>query len=217
MTTKFNPDEFIAGIQTAETTVTVFMRADISGKLQALEKDLALFPEDENGEADLTAGAEKAELLAKRDEYEQILRESARELTLRAVDNDEVDRLTKEARKAASEKADQAAKDAAGYAREECRRAEVGDPKEIKEVVRRAASQASNAVLNSESGYYVLAAAIVDDEGQPIFTPDQAREAFEKLGAPQMATVQDAFYDLTSTDPASFVPKYKKPGRTDEA
>lgn len=217
MTTKFNPDEFIAGIQTAETTVTVFMRADIAGKLQAVENDLALFPDDENGEASLTEGAEKAKLQAKRDEYEQILRESARELTLRAVDNDEVDRLTKASRKAASEKADQAAKDAAAYAREECRRAEIGDPKEIKEIVRRMASQASNAVLNSEAGYYVLAAAIVDDDGQAIFAPDQAREAFEKLGAPQMATVQNAFYDLTSTDPASFVPKYRKPGHTDEA
>ena len=34
--TKFNPDEFLAGIRTAETTVTIFPRADIAGKLLAV-------------------------------------------------------------------------------------------------------------------------------------------------------------------------------------
>lgn len=215
---KFNPDELIAGIQTAETTVTIFTRADVAGKLRVVEEDLALFPEDENGEQTLTEGAEKAELLEKREEYEAILRESAIELTLRAVESDEVDRLTKEARKAASDKADAAAKDAAGYAREACRRAEVGDKNEIRDAVRQAASQASEAVLNEEVGYFVLAAAIVDeDDRSQIFTPDQVRALAEKIGGAQLRTVQNAFYDLNSTDPLTLVPKYKKPGPSDEA
>lgn len=214
---KFNPDEFLAGIRTAETTVTIFPRADIAGKLMALEADLALFPEDPEGEMSLTDGGERAELEAKKEEYESILRESAVEFTLRAVDDDRVDELTKIARKACTEEADAAAKEAAGYAREECRRAEVGDKNEIRDAVRRAASSASSAVTTREIGYHVLAEAIVDDEtGAPYFTVPQVRVFADKIGAKQLQNLREAFYDMTSNDPASFVPKSRKPGVTVE-
>lgn len=215
--TKFNPDEFLAGIRTAETTVTIFPRADIAGKLLAVEADLEMFPAEEEEEATLDAGSEKAELIAKRDEYQDILRESAQEFTLRAVDDDRVDELTKIARKSCQEEADQAAKDAAGYAREECRRAEVGDKNEIRDAVRRAASSASNAVVNRAVGYYVLAEAIVDEEtGAPVFTVEQVKQFAGKIGARQLQNLREAFYDMSSSDPGDFVPKSKKPGATEE-
>lgn len=215
--TKFNPDEFLAGIRTAETTVTVFPRADIAGKLLAVEADLEMFPDEEEEEATLDAGSEKAELIAKRDEYQDILRESAQEFTLRAVDDDRVDELTKIARKSCQEEADQAAKDAAGYAREECRRAEVGDKNEIRDAVRRAASSASNAVVNRAVGYHVLAEAIVDEEtGAPVFTVEQVKQFAGKIGARQLQNLREAFYDMSSSDPGDFVPKSKKPGATEE-
>lgn len=215
--TKFNPDEFLAGIRTAETTVTIFPRADIAGKLLAVEADLEMFPAEEEEEATLDAGSEKAELIAKRDEYQDILRESAQEFTLRAVDDDRVDELTKIARKSCQEEADQAAKDAAGYAREECRRAEVGDKNEIRDAVRRAASSASNAVVNRAVGYHVLAEAIVDEEtGAPVFTVEQVKQFAGKIGARQLQNLREAFYDMSSSDPGDFVPKSKKPGATEE-
>ena len=215
--TKFNPDEFLAGIRTAETTVTIFPRADIAGKLLAVEADLEMFPAEEEEEATLDAGSEKAELIAKRDEYQDILRESAQEFTLRAVDDDRVDELTKIARRSCQEEADQAAKDAAGYAREECRRAEVGDKNEIRDAVRRAASSASNAVVNRAVGYHVLAEAIVDEEtGAPVFTVEQIKEFAGKIGARQLQNLREAFYDMSSSDPGDFVPKSKKPGATEE-
>lgn len=215
--TKFNPDEFLAGIRTAETTVTIFPRADIAGKLLAVEADLETFPAEEEEEATLDAGSEKAELIAKRDEYQDILRESAQEFTLRAVDDDRVDELTKIARKSCQEEADQASKDAAGYAREECRRAEVGDKNEIRDAVRRAASSASNAVVNRAVGYHVLAEAIVDEEtGAPVFTVEQVKQFAGKIGARQLQNLREAFYDMSSSDPGDFVPKSKKPGATEE-
>ena len=206
--TKFNPDEFLAGIRTAETTVTIFPRADIAGKLLAVEADLEMFPDEEEEEATLDAGSEKAELIAKRDEYQDILRESAQEFTLRAVDDDRVDELTKIARKSCQEEADQAAKDAAGYAREECRRAEVGDKNEIRDAVRRAASSASNAVVNRAVGYHVLAEAIVDEEtGAPVFTVEQVKQFAGKIGARQLQNLREAFYDMSSSDPGGVGPK----------
>ena len=215
--TKFNPDEFLANIRPAETTVTIFPRADIAGKLLAVEADLELFPVEDDEEATLESGSEKAELLAKRDEYQDILRESAQELTIRVVTDDRANELTKIARKACTEEADAAAKEAAGYAREECRRAEVGDKNEIRDAVRRAASTASNAVVNQETGYHIMAEAIVDeDTGAPIFTVEQVRSFAEKIGAKQMQNIREAFYDLTASDPGSFVPKSKKPGATEE-
>lgn len=209
----FNPDDFIAGIRTAQTKVTIFQRADLAGELIAIEEDLAAFDNsDGDGERDLTAGAEKAELIEKRDQLQAELEESAVDFTVQALEQDEVERITKEARKSASELADQAAKDAASYARDECRRAEVGDGKEIKEAVKRAASNASNAVLAREAGLHVLSHAIVTDTGERAFTPEQMRIMSEKLGQPQMNKLYGAFYDLTSTDPGSFVPKSQKPG-----
>lgn len=209
----FNPDDFIAGIRTAQTKVTIFQRADLAGELIAIEEDLAAFDSsDTDGERDLTAGAEKAELIEKRDQLQAELEESAVDFTVQALEQDEVERITKEARKSASELADQAAKDAASYARDECRRAEVGDGKEIKEAVKRAASNASNAVLAREAGLHVLSHAIVTDTGERAFTPEQMRIMSEKLGQPQMNKLYGAFYDLTSTDPGSFVPKSQKPG-----
>lgn len=212
----FNPDEFIAGIQTAETTVTVFKRADLAGKLLAVEADIGMFPENEQKEVSLSDGGELAELIAQRDEYREQLKESAVDFTIRAVDDDERDRLAKEARKAAAEQADAAAKDAAAVAREECRRSEIGDKNEMREAVRRATSSASNAVVQREIGYYIMAAAIVGEDGAPMFTPEQMRTVAEKLGARQVQNIQDAFYDLTSVDPASFVPKSQQPGPTEE-
>ncbi len=211
MTTQFDPDAFIAGIRTAQTKVTIFQRADLAGELQAVEADLALFTDD-GEEQDLTAGAEKAELLEKQAELQAELENSAVEFIVRAIDPEEVEELAKAARKACAEKADQAAKEAAGYAREECRRAEIGDKNDIREAVRRAASNASSAIIQDETGHYVLSAAIVNEDGAQVFTPDQMRKVSNKIGEPQVKNLRDAFYDLTSTDPGSFVPKSLKPG-----
>lgn len=214
--TDFNPDEFIAGIRTAQTKVTIFKRADLAGELIAVEEDLAAFGEDENGgEQDLTAGAEKAELLEKQERLLAELEDSAVEFTVQALDSDAIDAIAKEARRECRERADQAAKDAAAYAREECRRAEVTDGKEVKDAVRRAASQASNSIIQFEAGLHTMVHAIVTDTGQPVFTIDQMRQVVDKIGAPQVDKLQAAFYDLTSTDPGSFIPKSSKPGKTD--
>lgn len=214
--TDFNPDEFIAGIRTAQTKVTIFQRADLAGELIAVEEDLAAFGEDENGgEQDLTAGAEKAELLEKQERLQAELEDSAVVFTVQALESDQIEEISKEARAAARERADKAAKEAAGYAREECKRGEVTDPKEIKEAVRRAAANASGAILQREAGIYLMSYAVVSDTGERVFTPEQMRQASEKLGAPQMNKLQGAFYDLTSTDPGSFIPKSSKPGKTD--
>lgn len=212
----FNPDDFIAGIRTAQTKVTIFQRADLAGELIAVEEDLAAFVDDE-GEQDMTAGAERAELVEKQAALQAELEDSAVEFIVQALDQDAIDNIAKEARKACEDRADQAAKEAAGYARQECKRAEIGDPKEIKEAVRRAASTASGAIIQSETGVHILTAAVINESGAPVFTVDQMRAAMDKLGAPQVQKLQSAFYDLTSTDPGSFVPKSLKPGRTNEA
>lgn len=216
MTTKFDPDQFIAGIRTAQAPVTIFQAADVAGRLKAVEDDLALFTSDDSGEQSLDAGAEKAELVQKRDRLQAELQDSAVEFIVQALEQDKIEEISKEARKAAKERADQASKDAAGYAREECKRSEVSDPKEIKDAVRRAASNASGAILQKEAGIHILSHAIVTDTGDRAFTPKQMRVVAEKLGQPQMEKLYAAFYDLTSTDPGSFIPKSSKPGRTDE-
>ncbi|WP_181272834.1 hypothetical protein [Brevibacterium oceani] len=214
MSASFNPDDFLAGIRTAQTKVTIFQRADLAGELIAVEEDLAAFETNDDTEQDMTAGAERAELVEKQERLQAELQESAVEFIVQALDQETIDRLAKEARKAAADRADEAAKEAAGYAREECKRSEVGDPKEIKESVRRASSNASAAILQYETGLHILTAAVVDETGAPVFTVDQMRVAAGKLGAPQFQKLQGAFYDLTSTDPGSFVPKSLKPGRT---
>lgn len=213
MTTQFDPDAFIAGIRTAQKKVTIFLAADLAGELSGVEEDLELLEsQNEDEEQTLSAGAEKAELIEKRDRLQTELEDSAVEFTVRALAQEQVEKIGREARKAASERADQAAKEAAGYAREECRRAEVGDSKEIKEAVRSAASKASNAILSKEAGLHVLSHAIVTDTGERAFTPEQMRDVSEGLGEPQMNKLYGAFYELTSTDPGEFVPKSQKPG-----
>ena len=212
----FNPDEFIAGIRTAQKPVTIFKAADVAGRLKAVEDDLALFTDSSDEEQTLDAGAEQSELIDKRDRLQAELKDSAEEFIVQALEQDKIEEISKEARKAAKDRADQASKDAAGYAREECKRSEVSDPKEIKEAVRRAASAASGAILQKEAGIHILSHAIVTDTGDRAFTPDQMRVVAEKLGQPQMENLYAAFYDLTSTDPGSFIPKSLKPGRTDE-
>lgn len=217
MATQFDPDQFIAGIRTAQTKVTIFQRADLAGELIAIEEDLTAFDSsDDDDERDLTAGAEKAELIEKRDQLQAELEDSAVEFVVQALEQDHIEEISREARKAAADRADQAAKEAAGYAREECRRSEISDGKEIREQVRRATSSASSAVLQREAGIHIMSHAIVTDTGERAFTPDQMRMAAEKLGQPQMQKLQAAFYDLTSTDPGSFVPKSQKPGQRGE-
>lgn len=214
----FNPDEFIAGIRTAQTKVTVFQRADIAGELIAVEEDLALFPNDENGgEQDLAAGAEKAELLEKQERLQAELQGSAVEFTIQALDQERVDEIAQEARAACKDRADAAAKRAAGYAREECKRAEVTDAKEIKDAIKRATSNASNAIVTHEAGVHTLAAVIVGDTGQSVFNIEQMRQFVDKIGAPQVRKLQKAFYELSSNEPGDYLPKSSRPGRTDEA
>lgn len=215
MTSAFDLDQFIAGIRTAETPVTIIQDAKAAGRLRAIEEDLALFNDDDS-EQTLDAGAEKAGLLEKKAELQAVLEDSAVEFIVRAIEQDRTEEISKEARAAARERADQAAKEAASYAREECKRAEVGDSKEIKDAVRRAASTASNAILQKEAGVHVLSHAIVTDTGDRAFTPEQMRVVAEKIGQGQMDDLYKAFYELTSTNPADFIPKSQKPGRTDE-
>ena len=211
----FNPDDFIAGIRTAETPVTIVQGADIAGRLRAIEKNLELLGDAEE-EQPLSAGAERAELLEQQSKLQAELEDTAVEFIVRAIEQDRIEEISKEARGAARERADKAAKEAAGYAREECKRAEVGDSKEIKDAIRRAASTASNAILSKEAGIHILSHAIVTDTGDRAFTPDQMRVVAEKIGEKQMDDLYRAFYDLTSTNPADFIPKSQKPGRTEE-
>lgn len=212
----FNPDEFLAGIRTAQTTVTVFKRADLAGELNAVEEDLALFPDTDGVEQDMTAGAEKAELLEKQERLQAELQDSAEEFIVQALDQEQVDEIAEKARAACKDRADAAAKRAAGYAREECKRAEVTDAKEIKEAVKRATSQASNSIVTHEAGVHTLAAVIVSDTGQPVFTIEQMRQVVDKIGAPQVRKLQKAFYELSSNEPGAYLPKSSRPGRTDE-
>lgn len=207
----FNPDDFIAGIRTAQTPVTIFQAADAAGRLKAVEEDLALLGDPEEEQA-LDAGAERAELIEKRDGLQAELQDSAVEFIVQALEQEKIESITKDARAAAKDRADQAAKDAAGYAREECKRAEVGDPKEIKDAVRRASSAASEAILRKEAGIHIISHAVVTDTGERAFTPDQMRVVSEKLGEPQMEKLYSAFYELTSTDPGELIPKSRKPG-----
>lgn len=207
----FNPDDFIAGIRTAQTPVTIFQAADAAGRLKAVEEDLALLGDPEEEQA-LDAGAERAELIEKRDSLQAELQDSAVEFIVQALEQEKIESITKDARAAAKDRADQAAKDAAGYAREECKRAEVGDPKEIREAVRRASSAASEAILRKEAGIHIISHAVVTDTGERAFTPDQMRVVSEKLGEPQMENLYNAFYELTSTDPGDLIPKSRKPG-----
>lgn len=213
--TDFNPDEFIAGIRTAKTTVTIFQRADLAGELLAVEADLALMPKPAE-EQSLDAGAERAELVEKQERLRRDLKDSAVDFTIRAMDRDRVEQIAKEARKSCKDRADQAAKDAAGYAREECKRAEIGDSKEVQEYVRNAASNASSTVIQNEVGAQLLSRVIVNDTDAPVFTVEQMRQVVEKIGARQVQKLQDAFNDLTNIDPATLVPKFSTPGGTDE-
>lgn len=207
----FNPDDFIAGIRTAQTPVTIFQAADAAGRLKAVEEDLALLGDPEEEQA-LDAGAERAELVEKRDGLQAELQDSAVEFIVQALEQEKIESITKDARAAAKDRADQAAKDAAGYAREECKRAEVGDPKEIRDAVRRASSAASETILRKEAGIHIISHAVVTDTGERAFTPDQMRVVSEKLGEPQMEKLYNAFYELTSTDPGELIPKSRKPG-----
>lgn len=216
----FNPDDFLNDIQTAETVVTVFKRADLVGKLQAVENELALFPEeeDEGRESSLEGNQEKHKLIALRDEYQEKLGKSAVNFTLRAIDDERIDKLTKEAHEYSRDRANEAAKEAAGYAREELDRGEVADKQERRDAVRNAALSASRAITNAEAGYFVLLEALVDEEtGKQLFTSvEQIRKLAAKLGATQMRTIRDAFYDMNSADPASLVPKSKRLGPAEE-
>ncbi|MCI4012380.1 hypothetical protein [Brevibacterium sp. ZH18] len=211
----FNPDDFIAGISAAQTPVTIFKAADVAGHLRAVEADLELLAGFDD-EQTLDAGAERAELIEKRDRLQNELQDSAEEFIVQALEQDRIDELTKEARKTAKDRADQAAKDAAGYAREECRRAEIGDGKEIKDAVRRASLSASEAVMRKEAGIHIISHAVVTDTGERAFTPEQMRVVSEKLGDTQMDKLYKAFYDLTSNDPGELIPKSRKPGPTVE-
>lgn len=213
MTTQFDPDAFIAGIRTAQKKVTIFLAADLAGELSGVEEDLELLEsQNEDEEQTLDAGAERAELVEKRDGLQAELQDSAVEFIVQALEQEKIESITKDARAAAKDRADQAAKDAAGYAREECKRAEVGDPKEIKDAVRRASSAASEAILRKEAGIHIISHAVVTDTGERAFTPDQMRVVSEKLGEPQMEKLYNAFYELTSTDPGELIPKSRKPG-----
>lgn len=211
----FNPDEFIAGLRTAKTTVTIFQATDVAGELLSVEEDLKLLPEP-GEEQSLDAGAERAELLEKQERLRAELQDSAVDFTIRAMSQSRVDELAKIARKACKDRADQASKDAAEYAREECKRAEITDSKDIKEHVKNAASNASSRVIQNEAGAQLLSRAIVNDTDNPVFTVEQMREVVEQIGAQQVEKLQAAFYKLTNIDPAALVPKSSKPGSTDE-
>ena len=88
MSNGFNPDDFLAGIRTAQTKVTIFQRADLAGELIAVEEDLAAFETNDETEQDMTAGAERAELVEKQERLQAELQDSAVEFIVHALDQE---------------------------------------------------------------------------------------------------------------------------------
>ena len=209
-------DALIAGFQRATTTVTIFQRPDLASVLDELDEQISILKaEQQNDDGDDRVLGEQSDieqLTEQRDALMAELEASAVRITLQALETDEVEALAERAQKTAKERADEAAKKAREWARDQARREEVKDPKEINEMLRRAAAEASGAVIRHEVGIHTMAEAMTS----PKCTVEQARRLADAMGAPQMQKIQTAFYELTSRDPQATLPKSWRPGSTAE-
>lgn len=207
---EFNVDDFVSGFRAATEKVTIFQRPDLAGEINHLEKQIALLESDGDEESALGGADAADELREQRDLLTRELEESAHTFVLQALGRERVDAITEEARKACKDRADEAAKKARAWAKEQLTRDEEKDPLEIKDTMRQASQAAARAIISHEEGIHILAAAIVD----PALTVDQMRRIGEVMGEGQVMKLQRAFYELTSRDPEASIPKSSKNGTT---
>lgn len=207
---EFNVDDFVSGFRAATEKVTIFQRPDLAGEINHLDKQIALLEADRGDEASLGDSGDADELREQRDLLTRELEESAHTFVLQALGRERVDAITEEARKACKDRADEAAKKARAWAKEQLTRDEEKDPLEIKDTMRQASQAAARAIMTHEEGIHILAAAIVD----PVLTVDQMRRIGEVMGEGQVMKLQRAFYELTSRDPEASIPKSSKSGTT---
>lgn len=209
---EFNVDDFVSGFRAATQKVTIFQRPDLAGEINHLDKQIALLESDRDEDAPLGDSDGADELREQRDLLTRELEESAHTFVLQALSRDRVDAITEEARKACKDRADDAAKKARAWAKEQLARDEEKDPQEIKDTMRQASQSAARAIMSHEEGLHILAAAIID----PALTIDQMRRISEVMGEGQVLKLQRAFYELTSRDPEASIPKSSKSGTPEE-
>lgn len=205
----FNPDDYILGLGKPVEYVTIFEEPGLAGRLNHIRRQVDLLREDVVEES----MAETAQIAELEDEYEQTyqrLAESKKTYQVQGLTSEEVDDLAKEARKACKDEADQAASEARGWGREQAQREGVKDPKEINELVRKHAREASASVIQREIGYFTLAKALVE----PKLTVEEVRNLPDTIGQTQVNQLMQAFYTASSEDPGS-LPKSLRRGRKD--
>lgn len=200
---------FIAGFKAASQPVTIFQRPDLAAELNEIDRRIEILHAESTEGSLGDVGTQ--ELEARRDRLTEELEQSAHEFRVQALSPERVEEIAETARNAAKDKADEAAKKARDWAREQCRRGDIKDPKEINSHLRRAASEASESVIARETGIHTLAAAIV----QPELSVDDVRQLAEVMGEGQVQNLQKAFYEVSSLDPSASLPKSWRSGTTD--
>lgn len=200
---------FIAGFKAGSKPVTIFQRPDLALELNELDRQIEIL-NSESAEGSLgDSGARDLE--EQRDRITTELEASAHIFRVQALSPERVEEISETARNSAKGKADDAAKKARDWAREQCRRGDIKDPKEINDHLRRAASEASESVIARETGIHTLAAAIVEPE----LSVDDVRQIAEVMGEGQVRKLQQAFYEVSSLDPSASLPKSWRSGTTE--
>lgn len=208
----FNVDDFVSGFRAATQKVTIFQRPDLAGEINHIERQIELIESERSDDASLSDDDGADELREQRDALTRELEDSAHTFVLQALGRERVDAITEEARKACKDRADDAAKKARAWAKEQLARDEEKDPQAIKDAMRQASQAAARAIISHEEGLHILAAALID----PVLTVDQVRRISEVMGEGQVQKLQTAFYELTSRDPEASIPKSSRNGTTVE-
>lgn len=208
----FNVDDFVSGFRAATQKVTIFQRPDLAGEINHIERQIELLESERSDDASLSDDDGADELREQRDALTRELEDSAHTFVLQALGRERVDAITEEARKACKDRADDAAKKARAWAKEQLARDEEKDPQAIKDAMRQASQAAARAIISHEEGLHILAAALID----PVLTVDQVRRISEVMGEGQVQKLQTAFYELTSRDPEASIPKSSRNGTTVE-
>lgn len=208
----FNVDDFVSGFRAATQKVTIFQRPDLAGEINHIERQIELIESERSDDASLSDDDGADELREQRDALTRELEDSAHTFVLQALGRERVDAITEEARKACKDRADDAAKKARAWAKEQLARDEEKDPQAIKDAMRQASQAAARAIISHEEGLHILAAALID----PVLTVDQVRRISEVMGEGQVHKLQTAFYELTSRDPEASIPKSSRNGTTVE-
>lgn len=208
----FNVDDFVSGFRAATAKVTIFQLPDLAGEINHLDTQIAAIESNREEEASLGEGDAADELREERSALTRQLEESAHTFVLQALGRERVDEITEQARKAAKVPADEAAKKARAWAKDQLTRDEEKDPQAIKDAMRQASQSAARAILSHEEGLQILAAALID----PVLTVDQMRRISEVMGEGQVMKLQRAFYELTSRDPEASIPLSSRSGTVEE-